>query len=176
MFQPQPFQDSYLECFAYQENRRLSCATVWQLKKCKTVLCNYTVLQAMHDANSGLQAFIVRQVAKCYNVSWQGVEMNQVDCDEEVLEELLFNLVIYADKKSSSMAEVCATKIMEDDIVYLSPYRSDCLHQHCLCTNYLAYLAQHPTLRSHPSPIRHGWELVDGRCWPICHITCSRAS
>ena len=49
--------------------------------------------------------------------------MNEVDGDEEVLEELLFNLVIYADKKSSSMAEVCATKIMEDDIVYLSPYR-----------------------------------------------------
>ena len=30
-----------------QKNRRLSCATVWQLKKCITVLCNYTVLQAM---------------------------------------------------------------------------------------------------------------------------------
>ena len=33
--------------------------------------------------------------------------MNEVDRDEEVLEELFFNLVIYADKKSSSMAEVC---------------------------------------------------------------------
>ena len=73
------------------------------------------------------------------------MEINEVDCDEEVLEELFFSLVIYADKKSSSVAEVCATKIMEDDIVYLFPYRSDCLHQHCLCINYLAYLAQHPT-------------------------------
>ena len=36
--------------------------------------------------------------------------MNEVDRDEEVLEELFFNLVIYADKKSSSMAEVRATK------------------------------------------------------------------
>ena len=45
--------------------------------------------------------------------------MNEVDRDKEVLEELLFNLVIYADKKSSSMAEVCATKW----IVYPSSYR-----------------------------------------------------
>ena len=36
--------------------------------------------------------------------------MNEVDRDEEVLEELFFSLVFYADKKSSSMAEVCATK------------------------------------------------------------------
>ena len=50
------------------------------------------------------------KVAKSYNVSLQGVEMNEVDRDEEVLEELFFNLVFYADKKSSSMAEVCATK------------------------------------------------------------------
>ena len=45
--------------------------------------------------------------------------MNEVDRNEEVLEELLFTLVIYADKKSSSMAEVCATKW----IVYPPPYR-----------------------------------------------------
>ena len=36
--------------------------------------------------------------------------MNEVDRDKEILEELFFNLVIYADKKSSSMAEVRATK------------------------------------------------------------------
>ena len=41
--------------------------------------------------------------------------MNEVDRDDEVLEELLFNLVINADKKSG---EVCATKW----IVYPSPY------------------------------------------------------
>ena len=39
--------------------------------------------------------------------------MNKFDRDEEILEELFFNLVIYADKESSSMA----------DIVYPSPYR-----------------------------------------------------
>ena len=33
--------------------------------------------------------------------------MNELDRDEEILEELFFNLVIYADKESSSMAEVC---------------------------------------------------------------------
>ena len=50
--------------------------------------------------------------------------MNEVDRDEELrFGRAFFNLVIYAEKKSSSTAEVCATKIMEDDIVYPSPYR-----------------------------------------------------
>ncbi|KAL7406750.1 hypothetical protein ABVT39_025713 [Epinephelus coioides] len=43
------------------------------------------------------------------------------------------------------------------------------LRQHCLCTNYLAYLVRHPSLKHHTSPLGHGWELVDGRCRPVRH-------
>ena len=58
------------------------------------------------------------------------------------------------------MAEACATKIMEDDVVYPSPSMPDagCLYKHCLCSYQLLGVSS-----THPSPIRHGWELVDGR-------------
>ena len=43
------------------------------------------------------------------------------------------------------------------------------LRQHCLRANYLAYLVHHPSMKHHPSPLGHGWELVDGRCRPVRH-------
>ena len=63
---------------------------------------------------------------------------------------------------TSTMAEACSTKNNGSLSVSQVAF-----------TNIASVnLAQHPTLRSHPSPIRHGCrELVDGRCWPICHIT-----
>ena len=68
------------------------------------------------------------------------------------------------------MAESCAAKWkMEKKSFLCLPPDADSLHQHCLRANYLAYLARHPTLRTHPSPIGHGWELVDGHCRPIRH-------
>ena len=101
--------------------------------------------------------------------------MNKVDRDEEVLEELFFNLVIYADNKSSSMAEVRATKwkIMNSLSVSLQM-------QIALPSPTLPLLGVSSTTSNLEVPpltyIRHGRELVDGRCWPNCHITCSRAS
>ena len=65
---------------------------------------------------------------------------------EEEVEQELFAFtrqVIYGDKKSSTMAEARA--------------------------NYLAYLVRHPTLKGHPLPLGHGWELVGGRCRPVRH-------
>ena len=49
------------------------------------------------------------------------------------------------------------------------PPDADSLHQHCLRANYLAYLMRHPSLKCHPSPLGHGWELVGGRCRPVRH-------
>jgi len=48
---------------------------------------------------------------------------------------------------------------------------TDCLRQHFIRANYSTYLVLHPLLKKHPSPIGHGWELVDGYCRPIRH-TC----
>ena len=45
----------------------------------------------------------------------------------------------------------------------------DSLRQHCLRANYLAYLVRHPSLKNHPSPLGHGWELVGGHCRPVRH-------
>ncbi len=28
---------------------------------------------------------------------------------------------------------------------------------------------RHPSLKHHPSPLRHGWELMDGHCRPVRH-------
>ena len=46
---------------------------------------------------------------------------------------------------------------------------TDCLRQHFIRANYLTYLVLHPLLKKHPSPIGHGWELVDGNCHPVRH-------
>ncbi len=40
---------------------------------------------------------------------------------------------------------------------------------HCLRANYLAYQVRRPSLKSHPSPLGHGWELVGSRCRPVRH-------
>ena len=40
----------------------------------------------------------------------------------------------------------------------------DCLRQHFIRANYLAYIVLHPYLKKHPSPIGHGWELADDHC------------
>ncbi|KAJ8381154.1 hypothetical protein SKAU_G00019320 [Synaphobranchus kaupii] len=47
------------------------------------------------------------------------------------------------------------------------PPDADSLRQHCPHANYLAYLVHHPSLKRHPSPLGHGWELVGGRCRPV---------
>ena len=43
------------------------------------------------------------------------------------------------------------------------------LRQHCRRANYLAYLVHHPSLKDHPSPLGHGWELASGHCRAVCH-------
>ena len=96
-----------------------------------------------------------------------------LELEEEVLEELFqfTRLLVYGDKKSSTMAEARATKWkqMKNKSFIRLPPDADSLHQHCLCANYLAYLVRHPSLKHHPSPLGHGWELMDGHCRPVRH-------
>ena len=49
------------------------------------------------------------------------------------------------------------------------PPDADRLRQYCIGSNYLSYLVRHPSLKHHPSPIGHGWELVGGRRPPVRH-------
>ena len=78
---------------------------------------------------------------------------------------------MYGDKNSRTMAETRAAKwkTMKSKLFIRLTPDADSLHQHCLRTNYLAYLVHHPSLKSHPSPLGHGWEMVGGRCRPVRH-------
>ena len=52
--------------------------------------------------------------------------------------------------------------------LYLCP-DADSLRQHDLRVNYLVYLMRHPSLKHHPSPLGHGWELVCCRYRRVRH-------
>ena len=130
------------------------------------------------DANSG---FFGKGKSSLYDkVAKSSVARQQLSrCGEshhlgEDVEQDLFAFtrqVIYGDKKSSTMAEACASKwkTMKKKSCIRLPPDADCLHQHCLRANYVAYLVHHPILKEHPSSLGHGWELVNGRCRPVRH-------
>ncbi|KAK7071756.1 hypothetical protein SK128_013150 [Halocaridina rubra] len=105
------------------------------------------------------------------NSSFYGKD--NLDLDEEVVEDLFefTRHVIYGNHKSKSMAEAHTKnwKSMKNKLLLFLPPNEDSLCQHCLHANYLAYLVRHPSLKHHPSPIGHAWELVDGCCLPVCH-------
>ena len=78
---------------------------------------------------------------------------------------------IYGDKQSSSLNLACATKWKRQkkkSLMRLLP-DDDSLEQHIQRANFLAYIQCHPDLRRYPSPIGHGWELVNGCCRPVRH-------
>ena len=41
---------------------------------------------------------------------------------------------------------------------------NDSLNLDIIHSNYLAYIHRHAELRNHPSPIGHGWEMMNGHC------------
>ena len=49
------------------------------------------------------------------------------------------------------------------------PLDDDSSNLHMERTNYLTYCQLHYNLQEHPSPIGHGWELVNGKCRPVRH-------
>ena len=48
----------------------------------------------------------------------------------------------------------------------------DTLDHYCERANYLSYNQLHPEVYNYPSPLVHGWMLVDGRC----HLVRNRLS
>jgi len=59
-------------------------------------------------------------------------------------------------------------KVKKKSLMRLLP-DDDSLEQHIKRANFLVYIQCHPDLRRHPSPIDHGWELVNGYCRPVRH-------
>ncbi len=130
------------------------------------------------DANSGFygkgKSSVYDKVAKSAVVRQQLSKCgDSLEVEEEVVEELFqfTRQVIYGDKKSSTMAEARAVKwkMMKNKSFIRLPPDADSLRLHSLRTNYLAYLVRHPSLKNHPSPLGHGWELVGSRCCPVRH-------
>jgi len=75
---------------------------------------------------------------------------------------------VYGDTKSKTVGDVRAAKWRaqkKKSTIRLLP-DSDSLRQHLERANYLADLLKHYQLQSHPSPIGHGWHLVNGLCLP----------
>ena len=92
---------------------------------------------------------------------------------DDVLNDLKSFVIryIYGDTQSSSLNQARASKWKRQkkkSLMRLLP-DDDSLEQHIRCANFLAYIQRHPDLRRHPSPIGHGWELVNGCCRPVRH-------
>ena len=49
------------------------------------------------------------------------------------------------------------------------PPDEDSLDLHVQRTNYITFCQLHYKLLEHPSPIGHGWEIVNGKCRPLRH-------
>ena len=161
-------------------------------RKQETILCHGLVTEEMADCIEQLHcvtgcdansAFYGKSKSSVYDMVAKNAVAPQLlskygdslDLEEEVVEKL-FKFTrheIYGDKKSTTMAEARATKWkgMKNKSFICLPPDANSLCQHCLCANYLAYLVRHPNLKSHPSPLGHGWELVGGRCHPV-RYTC----
>ena len=78
--------------------------------------------------------------------------MRYVDCDTEKMTLAELWTAKWRDQKKKSTSRL--------------PPDSDCLQLHFKQGNYLSFLQKHPTLQSHPSPLGHGWQLVDSLCLP----------
>ena len=133
------------------------------------VLCSY---MTRCDANSGFYGKGKKSV--CDQVAKSPVARRQLSrCGEslDLEEEVVTRHVIYGDNKSNTIAETRAArwKRMKNKSCIRFPPDADSLRQYCLRANYLAYLMRHPSLRDHPSPLRHGLELLGGPCRLVRH-------
>ncbi|CAB3976667.1 Hypothetical predicted protein [Paramuricea clavata] len=130
------------------------------------------------DANS---CFYGHGKSTLYDKMVKSVECRRLlsSCEESLplKEDVLNDLVsyvtrfVYGDVHSSSLdiARAAKWKGQKNKSLMRLPPDSDSLKQHILRANYLAYIQRHPELRTHPSPVGHGWELINGCCKPVRH-------
>lgn len=95
----------------------------------------------------------------------------QLPVTQEIISDLEKFVIrfVYGDTKSKTLGDARAAKWRaqkKKSTIRLLP-DSDSLRHHLYRANYLAYLLKHYQLKSHPSPIGHGWHLVNGLCLPV---------
>ena len=49
------------------------------------------------------------------------------------------------------------------------PPDEDSLNQHLMRVNFILYCQLNFRLVEHPSPVGHGWEIINGKCKPVRH-------
>ncbi|KAL8603169.1 hypothetical protein ACOMHN_032615 [Nucella lapillus] len=78
---------------------------------------------------------------------------------------------IYGESADATCGQARASKWhkMKRKSTFRLPPDEDSLNLHVERTNYITYCQLHYNLFDHPSPIGHGWELVDGKCRPVRH-------
>ena len=97
----------------------------------------------------------------------------QLPVTDEILSDLERFVIkyIYADAKHKTLAEARAAKwqaMKRKKIIRLVP-ESDSLRHHLERANYLTYIQKHYQLQTQPSPLGHGWHIVNGLCLPVRH-------
>jgi len=163
-------------------------------RKQVTILCRNLVPEEMADCivpqhhltecdtNSGFygkgKLSVYDKVAKSAKAREQLSKCgSSIDIEEEAIEKLFefTRHAIYGDKMSKTMgtARAAKWKAMKKKSFICLPPDVDSLRQHCLRANYLAYLIHHPSLKDHPSPLGHGWELARSLSSCSPHTSCS---
>ncbi|KAJ8356940.1 hypothetical protein SKAU_G00197340 [Synaphobranchus kaupii] len=78
--------------------------------------------------------------------------------------------IVYAESADVTCGQARASKWhkLKKSTIRLPP-DDDSLDLNVERTNYITYCQLHYNLLEHPSPIGHGWELVNGKCRPVHH-------
>lgn len=79
--------------------------------------------------------------------------------------------IIYGERAGVTCGQARASKWhkLKKKCTIRLPPDEDSLDRHVERTNYITYCQLHYNLQEHPSPIGHGWELVNGKCRPVRH-------
>ncbi len=125
------------------------------------------------DHNSGFYGASKKLIADRIQSSEEARDLlsacgRELPAPEEVINDLERFVIryIYCDSKHETLADVRAAKWRgqkKKNTIRLAP-DSDSLRLHLERANYLTYLQKHFDLQIHPSPVGHGWHLVDGMC------------
>ena len=78
---------------------------------------------------------------------------------------------IYDEKPDVTCGQARASKwnTMRKKSTARLPPDEDSLNLHLERTNFISYCQLHFDLVEHPSPIGHGWEVINGKCKPVRH-------
>ena len=79
--------------------------------------------------------------------------------------------IVYGESADVTCAQARAAKwqkLKKKCLIRLPP-DEDSLDCHVERTNYISYCQLRYNLEEHPSPIGHGWVLVNGKCRPVRH-------